>query len=288
MGLNNLGIDGQETAAVAAKLAYALHEAEQTPKTAGGLLNAKPFIVLNGEVKYVDEVFDKPSRKNGLITFSDAKSLIAVWKGQAVTGVSDMYGSLDPVKFTAVFNDHGIEPGFRDHRADYLVKHSKEWETWMKHNGAGAAFGGNEEFGFFVENHASDFLDPAGAAMLEIALNFRASNNVAFKNVVRLADGNVDLAYSEVVSGESAAVDARGTLQKVSIPEKFKISIPVFAGVDQPLYELEARFRFRIAGGGLKIWYDIVEPHKAIEKAFKDICQKIEDGIGQEILFGIA
>lgn len=277
-----------DTVAAAAFLGAKLSEAQQNAKTAPGLQNGKPFVILDGKIVYVDAVFDKPARKAGIVLMNDAQSLIALWNIHGVKGFSAMYGSLDPIKFTSVFNDHATgEAGYRDHKAEYVLKHSKEWDLWMKHNGAAAAFGGNEEFGYFVENHASDFLDPLGARMLEIALNFRASNNVAFKNVVRLSDGNVDLAYSEIVTGESA-VTTGGATQKVSIPEKFKIAIPVFAGIDQPHYELEARFRFRVAAGGLKIWYDIVEPHKAIEKAFKDIWQKINKGIGQEILLGVA
>lgn len=283
-----------EDVAAAAALGYSLHEAEQIPKVAG-LDKAVPFVILNGKIEYLDKTLTTPTRKSGTIQYGDAKSFVKAFQDAdaAYTGklehlnVSVVYGSLEPVKFTAVFNDHGEIAGFRDHRAEYTVKHSKEWNDWMGHNGQAQAFKGNEEFAEFVENHVSDFTQPAGLAMLEIATSFHVENNVLFKKAMRLSDGRIDFQYQEVVDG-TASVTTNGALQSIKIPELFKIQIPVFAGIDQPMHELTARFRYRVASGRATIWYDIIEPHKTVEVAFKEIWKAIEEGTKETILFGVA
>jgi uncharacterized protein YfdQ (DUF2303 family) len=288
MPLSDKIIAAQDVAAISA-LAYQLHESEQTPKKAD-ILNAKPFVILDGHVVYIDETFKAPARKTGTVQYGDARSFILAFeKEREAAEVADeptditIYGSMEPAKFTAVFNDHGMGPGYRDHRAEYVLKHSKEWDAWLAHNGSAVPFKGNEDFAYFVENHASDFASPTGGQMLEIALNFSVKSDANYRNVIRLTDGNIDLGYTETVEGATMAGG-----QKIAIPEKFAINIPIFSGIDQRKFVLDARFRFRIASGKLVIWYDIIEPHKAIEAAFKEILMEIEDGTKGQVLFGVA
>lgn len=221
---------------------------------------------------------EKPFRKKGTVKMMDAESFIDYW-GQEKSGFSRIYGSLVPAQFLAVFNDHAVEPDWKDYRALYVLKHSKEWETWMKSNKTD--FNGNEAFAVWLEDNAVDITEPDPAKMMDVALNLRVKQSQGFSNAVRLQDGNIQFAYSNVVEG-SAANEAGS----IVIPEIFKLSIPVFEGLQAPKYTLEARFRYRLNSGSLTIRYELVRSHKVVEQAFKDLVTKINDETKTSVLFG--
>lgn len=125
--------------------------------------------------------------------------------------------------------------------------------------------------------------DAITAVKDDIALNFKASKQVSYKGATRLQNGTVDIAYSEQVEGGA------GPQGKINIPETFTVSIPVWAGLDQKKYELEARLRYRVGSGTLSIWYDLNRPHKIVESAFKDTLEQVEKSMGKTpIIFGKA
>jgi uncharacterized protein YfdQ (DUF2303 family) len=71
------------------------------------------------------------------------------------------------------------------------------------------------------------------------------------------------------------------------VPTKFTIHVPVFRGADQPGYDIEAHFRYRLSGNGrIKIWYDLIRPSKVIEDAFRDIWESISTELGVTVLYG--
>lgn len=220
-----------------------------------------------------------PFRKKGTIKMMDAESFIHYWGEQKSTIGSRIYGSLEPAQFLAVFNDHAEDADWKDYRALYVLKHSKEWLTWLKANKND--FNGNEAFAVWLEDNSVDIAEPDPAKMMDIALNLRVKQSQGFSNAVRLQDGNIQFAYSNVVEG-SAANEAGS----IVIPEIFKISIPVFEGLQAPKYTLEARFRYRLQSGALTIRYELVRPHKVVEQAFKDLVTKIEAETKATVLFG--
>lgn len=220
-----------------------------------------------------------PFRKSGVVKLSDADSFVQYWKLEGSVDTGNIYGALEPAQFLAVLNDNTDEPGWRDYRALYVLKHSKEWQTWMKFNKND--FAGNEAFAVWLEDNSVDIIDPDPAKMMDIALNLRVKQSQGFSNAVRLQDGNIQFAYSNVVEG-SAANEAGA----IVIPETFRLSVPVFEGLQAPKYELEARFRYRLHSGALTIRYELVRPHKVIEQAFKDLVVKIEAETKAKVLFG--
>ncbi len=98
---------------------------------------------------------------------------------------------------------------------------------------------------------------------------------------MNLKDGNTEFVYTDVVDSASKIAG-----KKVSIPDEFTIKIPVFGGIDQPLYEFQARFRHRLVGGQLSIWYELIRPRKVLEQAYKDLLAKISKATGKPVLFG--
>ena len=78
---------------------------------------------------------------------------------------------------------------------------------------------------------------------------------------VRLQDGNVRLDYTADVSGST------GRSGEIVVPEMIKIGIPVHDGLGAPKYAFDARFRYRLNGGALTIWYELVRPKKVVDAA---------------------
>jgi uncharacterized protein YfdQ (DUF2303 family) len=279
-------VNNASDAFLAADLARRADATLCTPRKAE-YRDAAPFIVLrdiNGSefVVWLKERMEEPHRKAGTVKLNDAKSFIAYYATHG-NGMP-VYATLEPARFLAVLNENTKDKaGWRDHRADFTVRHSREWTVWAKHNGSGAAFNSNEAFALFLEENAPDIVKPEPATMLAIALNFRVKADVQFSLAQRLEDGNVELGYSNVVQG-SAPNPTGG--KSLKIPEQFTIEVPVWDGIDARRYRVDARFRYRLAGGRVTLWYDLVRPHKVVETAFKDLWAEIEKGTKAPILHG--
>ena len=113
--------------------------------------------------------------------------------------------------------------------------------------------------------------------MLQVALTFEAKKSVEFSSGVRLANGQIQFQYDEVV---------RGTAQKgtIEIPEKFVLGVPIH--VNGPAYRIEVRLRWRLQEGKVVFWYEVVRPHRYIEHALKEISQRIANETALPLLAG--
>ncbi len=240
------------------------------------------------KVEYLERP-DTPARKSGTVKVNDVESFIEATTRHKDDNHTVIYAALQPAQFLAVINDHqdstrASQSGhdgarWRDHRVAFPLAHSNEWRAWLEKDGK--TFAGQEEFAYFIENNLPDFKTPEGGRMLDIALNFRAKQSVSYKGAARLQNGSVELNYQEITEGSA------GPTGKFTIPEEFTISIPVWTGLDQKKYIVEARLRYRVKSGGISIWYDLNRPHKVIEQAFADTLHTIETSLGKTpIIFG--
>lgn len=220
-----------------------------------------------------------PQRMKGIVNLLDANSFVQFF--QANKGTSNaIYAAMEPAHFVAILNEHNKEGAdWRDFGCEYAPAFSKEWMAWAAMNKK--PFDGNEAFAVWLEDNLTDVIVPANGEMLEIALNFRIHSNAAFSNAIRLNDGNTEFNFTDQIEGSST-----GRAGKVQIPEMFTLQVPVFAGRDQPHYEIKARFRYRLNNGALKIWYELIRPHKVVEEAFMIIVKKIESETGSVVMLG--
>lgn len=243
-----------------------------------------PLVVLRDadgreRIEYIREHFDAPRRKKGTVKLHDAESLFNYWTIHA-TDASSIYGNIEPAKFTAIFDDHKKSaPDYRQHRAEFALNHSREFQIWSGKNRK--EFESNDSFALWLEDQLPDIVNPTGAEMLEIALNFRVNTNAQYAKATRLQDGHVELLYNNNVEG-SSSVNA----QKVRIPEQFEISIPIYAGINAKAYNLSARLRYKLSGSKLSLWYELIRPHKVVEQAFADLLTEIQTTCKRPVLFG--
>lgn len=224
---------------------------------------------------------EKPTRLSGIAKMHDADSFIAFWS-KFRTDASNIYAMVKPtVGFVAVFDDNvNGAADWRAFRCSYVPAYSPEWEAWAKQNKL--PFDGNQDLAEWLEDNGTDIITPDAATMLDIALNIKVHQEQGFSNRVNLSNGKVNLVYDNDVSA-SATNDAG---QNLSIPEEFKIRIPVFEGIQAKGYDIMARFRYRLMGAKLKLRYELVRPHKVVELAYIELLEKIKDATGATILFG--
>lgn len=225
----------------------------------------------------LEHTLSAPTRKRGNIVLYDAKSFITYFnkhKSTANGKASAIYGKTNPPAFLALMDDHGDEPGWREHKATYQCPLSVEWQTWTSKNGVALS---QANFAEFIEANLPDIVSPPGSDMLEISRNLEAKKKVSFASGIRLSNGQTELTYEEEIQGTAA----KG---KLSIPEIFALGIPVLENSER--YKVEARLRYRINEGRLSMWYDLIRPHKVLEDAVMNVWKEIASQTGEEILNG--
>ena len=236
-------------------------------------IDGHPFLVTPDDysITSLEEYLPNPLRKKVSLKMRDEKSFIAYFNLHG-TNSSQIYGQVNPPRLVGIIDDHSSnENGWREHQVHYECPLSRQWETWLSKDGKAQS---QEEFAIFIEKNLLDIVEPTAAEMLEISRSFEAKKKVDFKSAVRLDNGQVQFGYEEEIQGTAA----KGTLQ---IPETFKIGIPVFENGTG--YALECRLRYRISDAQLRMWYEIINPEKALEDAVKETWARIEEQTLREI-----
>lgn len=227
-----------------------------------------------------------PPRSTGTVRLRDAASFVTYFNRQK-RDCSLIYATLEPARFLGVVDDHfgagdvsseGLGTNWREYRVDFTVPASREWLTWKNLDRHKLT---QLEFAEFIEDNLPDITKPSGSDMLTMALNFEAAKDARFISNTRLDNGNVEFMWKEVIKdGQESA----GAGQKLTMPQLITISIPVFE--NGPPVEMPVRIKYRVAEGSLKIWYELVRPHKVMETAFRSMWEKIETDTKTKILLG--
>ncbi|MCH2057914.1 MAG: YfdQ family protein [Thalassotalea sp.] len=164
-------------------------------------------------------------------------------------------------------------PSWCDHQVQYACPKSREWETWNRFNKNKF-----DQLGFaeFIEENIKDFAEPSGGELLEIATKFSVIRTAVFNSGVKLQSGEFEFQFSE-------QNNSKGT---VTVPEKIAIGIAPFHNGTK--YRIEARLRYRLREGELKIWYELIEPEKVLEDAFNEVKTVIRNGIDKVLMLDAA
>lgn len=246
------------------------------------LADGVPFVVVPDGYK-VEHIFEResnPARAIGVVKLRDANSFVTYFNRQ-MRPESLIYASLDPAKILGVIDDHRAfdtefenEDGanWRAYRVEFAVPASREWKTWTAKDRQALD---QLTFAELIEDNLPDIVTPDGSTMLSIALNFEASKEGNFVSASRLQDGSTTFVWKE---------DINATGNKIAMPSQITLKVPVFE--NGSAYPIEARIKYRVKDGTLKIWYELVRPHKVLELAFREIWTQIEDQTNLKILLG--
>ena len=99
-------------------------------------------------------------------------------------------------------------------------------------------------------------------------------------NTLRWPDGRVtDLSGTPRPITVNIADPDQGTVESMSLFERFAIGIPVFHG-DPVAWSLIARLKYRNNGGKLSFSFELVRPDRVHQGAAKELIVKVSSGLG--------
>lgn len=240
-----------------------------------------PFVVVPEAARVEDlsklihnDYAPRPHRIKSHVTVSDVASFLAYWETYHDDN-SRMFADENRNAIYGVLDYHqGSVARWGSHRVTLQLQLSEEWNIWNindKHQFS------QTDFAEFLEDNSPDIFEPPAASMLDIARTFQASSEMNFRSAVRLQNSTVQLVYNEVVSGA-----AGGETGELSIPEWFRIQIPVY--VRSPRKPLDVRFRYRLNRGTLTLWYSLVRPLDVLREAFRETVTQIRGVAGDDVL----
>ena len=135
-----------------------------------------------------------------------------------------------------------------------------------------------------AEEHATLFVAPRGADLLELVTSLHGASEARFNQTFRLKDGSTKLSFDEevIVRGTSTTSSKPGDLE---LPDIVMAGIAPFNG--GPNYEVSARLKVRIENRRLVLWLETISPHKIIRDALVQIMREITEKTGIVPLIGI-
>ena len=273
--ISQLGhIETDHAALLAAGAALGSPRTHNTP-------DARPYAVVP-EGYTIEELPSaaRPERPRAVVQLRDAASFIRYYNDHKIDA-SRIYARLDPALFLAVFDEFddkvpavdgtARQADWREFRAAFSVPASREWKLWTA---ADRKPMGQLSFAEFLQDNLPDVVQPAGADLLQLALNFEAAQTGTYVATQRLQDGSHNLQWR-------ADNNSSGS---VKLPEHITLQIPVFE--NEATSEMQARLKYRVKDGQLTLWYELVRPHKVLEAAFRSAWDRIAEGTQAVILLG--
>lgn len=225
-------------------------------------INGQPVMVLPNEYKIADleDYLPAPRRIRQKQVFRSIDSFIE-YVGRFSTETTVVFADEQQTRLTAVLDYHQSpeSPSWCSHVATYECPFSKEWQAWISYDGKNIE---QSEFAEFLEERAQDVVTPTGAELLEIALKFKVIRKACFGSAPRLQTGEFQFQYNEE--------NQKGT---VELPEDITIGIAPFHNGEK--YEVKARLR----EGRLTLSYRLVEPHRFVEHAFRELITKVDSAL---------
>lgn len=232
-------------------------------------------------IQVVDLIHDRwakvPERMKGVTRVDDVDSFVWLYNRFAADTTTEVYAGREFNTVTAVFNSHGEDPGWGDHRAQLVLKLSNSWADWSKVSGRDVE---QRSFAEFIEDHLADMLEPSGAHMLEVAQKLQGTQRVEWRSAQVLADGTRQLLYAE-----STDAHAAGTTGNLKVPHELKLGLQVFDR-HATRYEVAGRFRYRINGGKLQLLVKLLGLDEIRDAALAAVVAEVKEKIGVEVLWG--
>lgn len=250
----------------------------QSLKQAAKVLDAVPFVVVpeGSKVHKFEEVLDRPLNLKQSVNLHTAKDLISYVNrfadANSVIFVDVLNGRIKAVLdyheaiAVAGYNSNAMQRNCF-HVAHFIVDKTTEFKKIEENSGKKLS---QQDFALFLEDIMPYIADPVATELYEIVQTLSANTKIDFKSGVRTNNGEVTLTYNESIEATA------GREGKLIIPEEIKFGIQVHRGGNH--YLLPARFRYRVTGGNLTLWYDLDQKEKAIEKSMEDTIDYIRNG----------
>lgn len=175
-------------------------------------------------------------------------------------------------RVTAVLD--GLD-GFGRNIADLPLRTTDEWDEWL---GISGRLLGQTEFAEFVEDHLSTIAKPDGAELLDVCQTLTANTKVHFKSSQLLANGQRQFAFEETTEAKAGQ---KGTLK---VPTTLTLGLRPIEG--EEVVPVEARFRYRLNDGELKLGVKLVEPQRILDEVFQTALDAIQEEFAASLTYG--
>lgn len=245
--------------------------------------NPVPFIIVKGVVTPLPQlVFNEhakaPERVKQNVSVFDPASFVEYWT-LFFDPNSRAFADETKLTVTGVLDYHaageGNSPRWGQHHVTLALRQSEEWKRWLAANNKVMS---QQEFAEFLEQNAVDIVQPAAAAIREIAEDLEATVEVDFASVQKMAGGKINLRYTETtkttVSGGKA----------ITVPDQFTIGIPAFIGGER--IAMQVLLRYRVKEQKLIFFYTLIRPEEVIRMAFLAARDAIADALKIAIING--
>lgn len=170
----------------------------------------------------------------------------------------------------AVLNDHHDEPGWCDHVITLIPALHESFAAWKHINGTYKA---QLDMAEFIEERIQDFVDPTGAAMLELAQKFEVVRSGSFTSAIRLSTGSTALTIEETTTGKMDLI----------IPERVVLGMRVFD--DENAYQFPAWFRYRVRERALSFCFKIENIERVQKQAVTDMVLEAREALPNHEFF---
>lgn len=238
--------------------------------------------------KFIDEMRDKPERRQGTIGADDLDSFVALtnrFKAEnsvmfgrsSVTETSFSCGLISILNYHPAGSDNKVADN-SDHVVRYDFPLSSELKTWLSKNKTPF---NSREFAEFLEDNIADlvvakpdamrvtfgdetpsFATPSKIFELSRGIEVRVDEKVV--NAFRNSDGSFAIQYTQE--------NKDSTGQPLKLPEWFALGIPVFDGGE--VYQIPMRLRFRVKEGTITWSFEMYRKNDTFTTAFADACDE--------------
>jgi len=230
---------------------------------------------------------EPPVRKTGDVKVRDVKSF-GFYFTRFFDEHSMIFANPKEFKFVGMLDYHEAgsigEARRKRHKVTLQLETTERWKTW---NGKDKTPMPQEDFATFIEDNLADIYAPddeptlpPAAVMLEVSRSLEASTNYNFKQATNLKNGQRQIQYSETINGSAAP---NGDM---TIPDEFMLRIPIF--LNQPVVHVRCRLRFRISGGKLSMWFQMIRVDELLAEEFEKAREAVFEATSVEVVLGEA
>lgn len=267
--------------------------------------------------KYLDEYRTAPERREGTATVEDLTSMVdhvnrfkdensALFASSGLDGVASSsvdeesdeggIGKLPEPKLVAVLDYHektaAGAPRFGKHRTLYKFPLSEEWKVWTSKNRKVMT---QQRFAQFINDHLMDIFAPenpgATACLIRDTLGITFANHTKLQSLSQGLSLTITHKVTEqrnLTSGEVVLnfteEHGDGSGQRLNIPGGFIVGIPVFRNGER--FQMVAQLRYRNKGGQLFWFFELYEPHRVFDVAFRGSCDVVRSGTSLPLFYG--
>ena len=249
----------------------ALGEARVGDDTFRSEIDGVPYVVIpkDYQFKELPHLREIPPRRRGVVSLHTCESLLRYIdtycenKSSACVFSDRDYGSFFGI--LDWWGDDNNPRSYKEDRVEFRPTSSDEWKIWRASNKKKMA---HLEFANFLEDNLIDVVEPEAATLLEVARTMQATKKVEFISANRIENGDLEIIHRKVATEATAGM--KGDFR---VPDKIVVRLRVFLG-EEPV-DVPCRFRYELASGELRLWYEMLRPDRLVETAMDKIADAI-------------